>query len=344
MNQYIITDKEIALSISGQNGPYTVSWSASFSGKQFIVNLTPSPELLGGIGETITLQLNDIERFKSEHLIPMFSPVTFSFEVEAFPVSESAESGSSGASYTFLITLGISLGISLLTGGSMELMWSLANTLQILFFIGLIDLNYSSDLQSVYEIMAYSNFDNPLTQYLSNFVIKSVNFIQTPVSSKFSALGFESTDIISNSLDKLVMIIGVFLLCIILAFVTWKLKDKESKLAKFVKKIDRSFRYESISRFLVELVLNMTVASLLNIVYGTQDDLFHVAAYICACLVLFGIFMLLIYTISYPMIFYNDIAEGEEDKHSRHKLLYEQFKKHKPKCILFYAFFIIRRM
>ena len=111
----------------------------------------------------------------------------------------------------------------------MELMWSLANTLQLLFFIGLIELNYPSDLESTYKIMSYSNFDNPLTKYMTSVVFIGVNFINSPISTKFGSFGFESTNILVNSLDKLMMVGGLIVMIVLLKIMVKYMKDSDSK-------------------------------------------------------------------------------------------------------------------
>ncbi|CAI2383509.1 unnamed protein product [Moneuplotes crassus] len=314
-----------------------------YLGKNFIVTLALSPPFVGGIGEKITLILQEIEKFKSNETIPMLSAVAFIHTVPTFPVSGSSESSGKGASYTFLFTVGASLGVSMLTGGSAETMWSLANTLQILFFMGLIELEYPSDLANTFKIMAYSNFDNPLTKYVTSVIFFGVNFINSPVSTNFGNLGFESTNILVNSFDKIGMILILLLSAIILSCLYKKVKNSNSKTANCVKKIDKSIRYESFTRFAVELVLNLSVACWINIWYGstylTQDKI----AFIVSVFTLFGIFLLTAYGIYYPVYHFDDIKMNPV-VHERHCLLFVDFKKQKAKQLLYFGFFMVRRI
>ena len=250
-----VSSFDVNVDVSGPNSPYLVSWSASFSQKQFIVNFSMSPALLGGIGETVLLQLITVTKFKNEHEIPKAAPQQFTFSVAALSASESTQSGGSGASYMFIFTMLLSIGISVLTGGSMELMWSLANTLQILFYFGMLNLYFTPDLLAIYSFMKYSNFDNPLTDYISQITISSFNFIQSPISSNFGSLGFNSSDIIGNCLDKLMMIFLIILLVGGLALLYFLCRNKTSRVANFIRNKDLSIRYEFISRFFSELTI-----------------------------------------------------------------------------------------
>lgn len=215
------TDWEMELrlivSIDGPNSPYVVTWTGTILGDTLSVVYSSSPPLVGGIGETITVTLVDVKAFTSQDNIPIPTPIKFEYTLAELPPSETTESGSTGASYTFIATMATSLGISLLTGGSMELMWSLANTLQIIFFYSLLRLYFTPDLISVYKFMAYSNFDNPATKYASKIAVGGIGFINSPVSTEFSGAGFGSTDIISNSFDKLLIVILIFFTAILLA-------------------------------------------------------------------------------------------------------------------------------
>lgn len=351
-----INETDIILYLDGPNGPYTATWEAEFSGNQFIVKFVPSPILIGGVGEWIQLQLAEIKAFKSNYSITMYSNQVYDFNVPMLPASASTKISGKGASYTFLLTLIVSLGVSLLTGGSMELMWSLANTLQLLFFLGLINLNYSSNLETAYTVMGYSNFDNPFTKYLTAATFSTVSFIKSPLSSKFDSLGYGSTNIVSNSFDKILMVVAFIAFAVLMTFLYAKCKKKSSWLAKKIVKIDESIRYESISRFSVELVLNLTVACLINIFYGDLTETQDYVAYVVAMLTLIGILFGFAYSIVYPMYYFENISGKKiyksisnfdleyPDYHERHCLLFLGFKKAQYKHMLFYAFFILRRM
>jgi hypothetical protein len=338
-----VTSQDIELVMSGPNSPYTIDWSATFEKESFIITYTITPEPIGGIGESIQVTLSNIKKFNSDKMIPISSPLTFEFTFLQPEVSESTQSGGKGASYTFVLTILLSLGVSLLTGGSMELLWSLANTLQMLFFLGLLDLYYSSDLKAVYSFMEYSNFSNPLTEYLVELIRNLVGSVSAPVNTKFEDLGFDSTSIILNSFDKL-LIIFFFMLCVIvITIIVHFNRKKEGRCFKLLKKIEHSIRYESISRFLVEIMLYMTVVSMINLSYGDTSKGQDIFAFIVACFVLFGVFGMILYTTVYPSYYREELIKLPE-LHQRHEFLYKEFKATNHKARLYYSYFLIRRL
>lgn len=216
MHDIALTDLDFIADMVGPSEPYVVSWDSNFVDDQLIITFSCSPPILGGLGEILVIEFINVNAYKSVHLIPISSNKIFKFEIPEVPPSATSQTAKGGASYTFIFTMGISIGISLLTGGSMELMWSLANTLQIIFFFSMLNLYYSSDLLSVFSFMSYSNFDNPITSYISKGLVGGLNLITSPVNGKFSSSGFNSTDIISNSMDKIMIILLLILLILIL--------------------------------------------------------------------------------------------------------------------------------
>ena len=129
-----MTDLDLNIFASGPNSPYNIVWTSEFTNKDFVLTFTVTPNIVGGIGEYIQLELINVNGFKSSHNIPMKNPQILKFTCNSLEASSSSQSSGAGASYTFAITIALSLCVSILTGGSMELMWSLANTLQIIFF------------------------------------------------------------------------------------------------------------------------------------------------------------------------------------------------------------------
>ena len=342
LNQNITKD-DVNLDILGPNDPYNISWNSTFDQNSFIVSFTSSPILFGGIGETVVLQLNEISKFKSSNKISLKSAKEYKFKVVKLSPSESAQSAGSGASYTFIITMVLSLGVSVLTGGSIELMWSLANTLQIMFFFGMLKLNFSSDLVLMYSYMKYSNLDNPVSDFLSEKIISFMDFAQNPVSDSFGSLGFESTEMVLNCLDKLFMILFILVVLLVLFLLFILARNWTNKFANFIKKKEIDFRYEGISRFFVELILVISVANFINLTFGSFSDPISKISFIFSATLLIWTLLLIVYFFIYPFKYYESICELPE-KHERHWLLFLEFKKNNIKNLMFYGNFTLHRV
>jgi len=216
MSEHEFTGDEFTLSFEGPSIDYELSYSASFTSNTTLkLKYSVSPGIVGGSGEQLTVQFSNILAFETSDGIPISTQYVYKYEFEVVEASAQAESAGSGASLMFVSSFGLSIGASLMTGQSMELMWSLANTLQIIYILGLLDLYYPPNLLAVISYMKYSNFDNPFSKYLSGLAIGSLNVVSTPISTSFESFGFESSNILINSFDKVFMILILALLTLL---------------------------------------------------------------------------------------------------------------------------------
>ena len=210
MKNYSFTDDEISLDFEGSADKYESTWSISFVSETILrVKYTVNPPIIGGFNERLTVFFNDVTAFSSINSILISNGVIFEYEFEKVEDSAEVEGAGSGATFIFVATLGASIIFSVITGESMELMWSFANTLQILFFLGLLNLYYPSNLLTTLSYMEYANFDSPLSEYLTQLFVDLVNLELIPINSDFKTFGFDSTTVISNSFAKILLILAL---------------------------------------------------------------------------------------------------------------------------------------
>ena len=229
-----ISDFDISVDIFGPNSPYSISWNTSFDSKTFKVRFFSSPSLLGGVNEVLRLQIINVLKFKSEHQITILAPKLFTFTVPELPASESAKSGGSSASYMFILLMLMSIGVSILTGGSIELMWSLANTLQIMFYYGMLDLYYPPELLAMFSYTKYSNFDNPAFDFLKDNAFTAYYFFTNSLPTNFNNLGYSSSSVLVNFFCKIIVILIFGLTVIVLGILWWWLRKKSNGLVNFI--------------------------------------------------------------------------------------------------------------
>ena len=242
----------------------------------------------------------------------------------------------------FIFIMLMSIGVSLITGGSLELMWSLANTLQVMHYYAMLDLNYTPELLATFKYMKYSNFDNPVFEFIRSKAMNAFSFVQASIPSGFGNLGYSSVSVIINFFDKLIMIILFALLAIIIFLVFIWLRNKSNKFANFIKRKDIELRYEGLSRFFMELLLSLSVVNFINLLYGNFGDIFNIISCSISILLTLGIFFMIGYCFTYPAIYYSEILT-HPDFHERHCLLFLEFNKDKKRNLYFYAYFILHR-
>ena len=91
---------------------------------------------------------------------------------------------------------------------------------------------YPSNLKAVFSYMSYSNFENPATQYLSEFILKSIGVVTISVNSELDQMGFKSSNILINSLDKIILVFLLLTFTIIVALLFRWIKTKDKLVRK----------------------------------------------------------------------------------------------------------------
>ena len=182
-----------------------------------------------------------------------------------------------------------------------------------------------------------------MTDYITNFINSIITFPESPVNSSFSSIGFGSTNFLADWFSKLIVILFAVLWIVLFALLSYHWRNKNNKLVRFIKNQDKKIRYESFSRFIVELTMNLAVGSLINIVFGARTGVESVISYIVASLIFALLLAFLAYLTIYPNYYYEEILEAPE-KHERHALVFGEFKKKNIKWTMYYAFFVLRRI
>lgn len=344
MQDLEIGDLDLNFVINGPESPYTVSWKSEFVDDfNFKISYSCSPPLVGVPGEEIVIEIFSSLSFVSQEGTKMVEAQIMTMDVSDPNSSQGAEAASSGAAVAFIIGLVVSVGVSVLTGGSIELMWSFTNTLQVLFFYGLMNLYFSSDLKSVFEFMSYSNFKNPLRDIISDFISKYIDIPGSPISANFEEMGFPQTNIIANSIDKL-LVLSLIIACMVAVVVIIKYtKDYDNKYTRFLQKLDVSIRFNSVGRFMLELMLYMAISCMITVVYGSFESLAGIIAFSVAFIILAVLVAFQFYTLLYPIIFFEEI-QFDPTQFERHRILFEVFKSDSYACLRYYFYFVSRRL
>lgn len=210
-----ISSSDLELRFSGPSGPYRTKYKAYWvSGSSFVIEYTVDPGVEGGVGESMNILFNNPKNFVSSSGgivdVSDSSKFTVTFPYVKADKSTTGVAGSSSL-VAFLTSLAISVGAGILTGGSLELMWCMINTLQIIYYIGLMSLLYPPHVNVFFGFLALANANNALLSRISVLVfgtrIEDVN----PVTNRFEALGMSNDSFTGNASDKIPMIFLVLM-------------------------------------------------------------------------------------------------------------------------------------
>ena len=130
--------------------------------------------------------------------------------------------------------------------------------------------------------MKFSNFDHPIFEYIRNKTFMIFAALNVPVLSSNQMFGLSSSSVIINFMDKIIVIFLIILFASLFLLLSYWWRNKDNKFAKFIKKKDIELRYEGVTRFYIEIVLNLSFVSFINLVYGKYYDPFDLVSYIFA--------------------------------------------------------------
>jgi hypothetical protein len=102
------------------------------------------------------------------------NPPSASQTTTYFPYKQASKANEAGVGSStttlFIVTVLIQVAAAILSEGSMELMWSMVNTLQIIFYIGLMSLYYPAHVNVFFGYLALANASNPILSYITEIV------------------------------------------------------------------------------------------------------------------------------------------------------------------------------
>ena len=97
------------------------------------------------------------------------------------------------------------------------------------------------------------------------------------------------------------------------------------------------------TRIFVETMLNLSVSSLINLTFGSLDNVEDIVSYIVALVILMMILFVIGYSFVYPFIFHSRIIT-HPDFNERHCFLFLEFKRERLESLLFYGYFMLHRL
>ena len=258
-----LTELDISVRVYGPSDTYSFIWTAEYSdSKTVIIDTTFNTMLQGMRTELVVVELVKQDKFKS---LNTQRKVDIENKLTGYLNEEGEQLHTKVAGQTTLLLFLISVGLSALSsfgGNSMEMMWGLLNTLQILYFISYIHVHFPTTLKDFFKYLRYANASN---EYLSKFtylIFPEEKFTQDEVNEKFGEKCF-----FLNSSDK-IPVLAVCLLIFAFTFLFDKLNIKRSnKVLRILYKVVDYFKYNFFIRFGLEIFLELFLNALINLYF-----------------------------------------------------------------------------
>ena len=255
---------------------------------------------------------------------------------------ETASSASSPLKYIIMIGILLIIGGLLLIGSSLEFIWSLVNTLQLVSYLPLMVPNYPQHVQKMFELLGFTNLD---IEFISNFVKNALNLNEISAPSlnvKFSDNGITNSLFISNCasiLFSLFISICTLAACATLYSLLWW-----SKLKMKVSNVLSSYFFNNFLRFFTEGYLEIYFGALLNVIAYNFESPVEIASFAVSSIFLF---LLVLFPFMTAALIY-DKRKQIRDKHpiylKRFGTMYSNLKlKGSWFWMQYYPIFLLRR-
>lgn len=158
MKQSTIGLNDVAISITSDI-LVKFDWTATFPDKKiFVINLNIHSALQGG--ETLNIRMANYKAFRSP-TGGCVVPESFSITLKSSLESAAAIAKAASIYLQYIIMGGMigTFGFLMILGGSLEMVWSLLNTMQLISYLPLMVPYYPDHVKIMFEILEFTNMD-----------------------------------------------------------------------------------------------------------------------------------------------------------------------------------------
>ena len=258
-----IDSNDLFVQTYGPESSYTFTWTAQYTDENSVyIDISFTSQLVGENTEEIVVEFLNLDKFKSQSSLRNLNPEN---ELSGYLNPTYEESNTKTVAQTTMYVFVFSLIITLLSSFgdySIEIMWGLMNTLQIIYYINYIFAVFPTDLKTVFDLLSWANADNKYLAMFTFTILPKDNFNQDEVNGKFGQKSFYI-----NSADKMPVI---FITCILFlfTFIFDKLKlAQNNKWLKILYLIVEYFKYNFFIRLGLEMFLELFFNGLVNIYF-----------------------------------------------------------------------------
>ena len=111
---------------------------------------------------------------------------------ENLPGIESVQAVGEAASNSIMVSFSAVTAVSVIAGGSMEMMWSFINALQLVHFIPMMTLTFPPNGRLMFSYVSLANMDNVFMQGIFEAIFDTAELDDQQFNERFARQGFES--------------------------------------------------------------------------------------------------------------------------------------------------------
>ncbi|CDW83584.1 UNKNOWN [Stylonychia lemnae] len=290
--------------------------------KRIFLNFSPKfsiPEE----GASISIGFKNSSLVYDQYLNPISIFQTNKFKLSKFEykdpsyykaITEAASTVSHGAQ----VLLAINLILSVALDKALDSLYSAINSVQILFYLPLIDIHFPNEVYQIFQYLSYANFENQLIKDPISSVINFDNISDSSINQVFNNYGFESQVFLKSYQYKLGMIFAIYCFYPL----SQLFKNFKSKNFQIFKAMDSFFLWNGSLRLGYELYLEMGIYAYLNLYNLQYQNLDQIVSSVIAIIAM-G------FVTFFPMITMNLVQQkGSNNKNTKNRFntLMENFR------------------
>ena len=197
MNQTSISLKDLSISIDASY-PVSFDWIASYTNQTTLtIDLALHTALLGG--ELITVQFTNYKVWRGPNGGCLVTQNITAKAISSFINSEEvANSMSVFFQYSSYLGIVVTLLLIIIGGGSMEMLWALLNTMQLISYLPIMTPFFPNHVRIMFKILKFANLN---FEFLSNAFQYNIPADLTPnskISDVFKNNGIDSSLFLIN--------------------------------------------------------------------------------------------------------------------------------------------------
>jgi cysteine-rich repeat protein len=319
------------------------TWTAEYrNSTALFVKLNIKSALQGG--ETLTIKFVNDKVFRGPRG-GWVKPVSFTSKLTSSlaSVAATAEAASNFMQYIALGGTVVAFGSIMVLGGSLEMVWSLINTLQIICFLPLMFDVYPEHVTIMFGILEFSNMD---FSFISNMLTDMIPIEGLSMSwddPRYLANGIESPLFLQNCASMIFSLFtsvsSLLLILLLYSVLRWE------KARDFLNAVISSYFFNNFLRFLTEGYLEIAFGATLNVVEFTVGSKAEILSLVLAFI---GIGVSLLFpTMTFALLYDKKEAIKAENKQylKKYGTMYRDFKIHNEWYLFqYYPIFMLRRL
>ena len=287
----------IELSVTGPLSPYKFSAYGLFiDNKTLTYNISMSSTMTGNNEEQYLLNFTT-SNFVSQNGATLYTKSLSGSLFKVLIGTESIEQAGSSLNSAVGGTIVTLIASNLMFGTSSEMLWGFINTLQIMYFWPVLSLNYPDHLRGMIVEFSASKLQVsiPFIDSAQQQMEFAYSLDQPPVNENFEDIDYESTSILVNGFEFMRLVFQGIITCIFVfalrallvtlhaeeytsllddeanGIPTQRNNSKKTRMGKYIRKkvkeLSLEYKFNFFLRVGIELYLEVTVLSLLNIRY-----------------------------------------------------------------------------